>query len=48
LEALLRLLRGEALAAASQVLEHLLQGDVLLQQHKKQHGLEEQSSKCRN
>ena len=31
LEALLRLLRGEAGAAASQVVEHLLQGYVLLQ-----------------
>lgn len=30
-EALLRLLSGETLAAASQILEYLLEGDVLLQ-----------------
>jgi len=30
-EALLRRLSGETLAAASQILEHLLEGDVLLQ-----------------
>ena len=33
-EALLRLLSGETLAAASQILEHLLEGDVLLQRGK--------------
>jgi len=33
-EALLRRLSGETLAAASQILEHLLEGDVLLQRGK--------------
>jgi hypothetical protein len=34
-EALLRLLGGETLAAASQILEHFLEGDVLLQRREK-------------
>jgi hypothetical protein len=34
-EALLRLLGGETLAAASQILEHFLEGDVLLQRRER-------------